>query len=66
MLKWPDSGQNRRSVRQTPSVKSPPHDRPFHPRLISDAIASTENLMANLDLSKIAKEINKAEKVFAQ
>lgn len=34
--------------------------------LISDAIASTENLMANLDLSKIAKEINKAEKVFAQ
>lgn len=34
--------------------------------LISDAIASTENLMANLDLSKIAKEINKAEKVYAQ
>lgn len=34
--------------------------------LITDAIASTENLMANLDLSKIAKEINKAEKVYAQ
>lgn len=34
--------------------------------LISDAIKSTENLMANLDLSKIAKEINKAEKVYAQ
>lgn len=34
--------------------------------LISDAIASTENLMQNIDLTKIAEKINKAEKVYAQ
>lgn len=28
--------------------------------LITDAIKSTEKLMSNLDLSKLAKEINKA------
>lgn len=33
--------------------------------LINDAIASTENLMANLNLQKLANEINKAEKVYA-
>lgn len=32
--------------------------------LITDAIKSTENLMSNLNLSKLAKEINKAEKVY--
>ena len=32
--------------------------------LITDAIKSTEKLMSNLDLSKLAKEINKAEKVY--
>lgn len=30
--------------------------------LIKDAIASTENLIANIDLEKIAKDINNAEK----
>lgn len=32
--------------------------------LVSDAIASTEKLLANLDLTKIADEMNKKEKVF--
>lgn len=34
--------------------------------LVADAIASTENLLANIDITKIAKEINKAEKVYVQ
>lgn len=32
--------------------------------LVSDAIASTEKLLANLDLAEIANEMNKKEKVF--